>query len=35
MHDASIVPQLKQFQADPKIDPTVRKRADWGIQQLS
>ncbi len=35
LHDASIVPQLKQFQADPKIDPTVRKRADWGIQQLS
>jgi hypothetical protein len=35
LHDASIVPQLKQFQADPKTDPTVRKRADWGIQQLS
>jgi hypothetical protein len=35
LHDASIVPQLKQLQADTKIDPTVRKRADWGIQQLS
>ncbi len=35
LRDTSIVPQLKQFQADPKIDPTVRKRADWGIQQLS
>ena len=35
LQDSSIVPQLKQFQSDPKIDPTVRKRADLGIQQLS
>jgi anti-sigma factor RsiW len=35
MHDRSAVPQLKRFQQDPKIDPTVRKRADWGIQQLN
>lgn len=35
LHEARILPQLKQLQSDPKIDPTVRKRADWGIQQLS
>jgi len=35
LHDRSAVPQLKQFQQDPKIDPTVRKRVDWGIQQLN
>jgi hypothetical protein len=35
LRDTSILPQLKQFQSDPKVDPTVRKRADWGIQQLS
>jgi Putative zinc-finger len=35
LQDSSIVPQLKQFQSDPKTDPTVRKRADLGIQQLS
>jgi HEAT repeat protein len=35
LHDSSAVQQLKRFQQDPKVDPTVRKRADWGIQQLS
>ncbi|HKV91347.1 MAG TPA: zf-HC2 domain-containing protein [Candidatus Angelobacter sp.] len=35
MHDQNAVPQLKRFQQDPKIDPTVRKRVDWGIQQLT
>jgi HEAT repeat protein len=35
MHDRNAVPQLKQFQQDPKVDPTVRKRVDWGIQQLN
>jgi len=35
LHDRSAVPQLKRFQEDPKIDPTVRKRVDWGIQQLN
>jgi anti-sigma factor RsiW len=35
LHDRSAVPQLKQFQQDPKVDPTVRKRVDWGIQQLN
>jgi anti-sigma factor RsiW len=35
LHDRSAVPQLKEFQQDPKVDPTVRKRLDWGIQQLN
>jgi hypothetical protein len=35
MHDRSAVDQLKQFQQDPKVNPTVRKRVDWGIQQLN
>jgi HEAT repeat protein len=35
LHDPSAVQQFKRFQEDPKVDPTVRKRADWGIQQLS
>lgn len=35
LHDANAVPQLKRFQQDSKIDPTVRKRVDWGIQQLN
>jgi hypothetical protein len=33
-HDRNAVPQLKELQQDAKIDPTVRKRVDWGIQQL-
>jgi hypothetical protein len=35
LHDRSAVPQLKQFQQDPKVNPIVRKRVDWGIQQLN
>ncbi|MGC2697197.1 MAG: zf-HC2 domain-containing protein [Candidatus Angelobacter sp.] len=35
LHDTSAVPQLKRFQQDSKIDPTVRKRVDWGILQLN
>jgi hypothetical protein len=35
LHDRSAVPQLKQFQQDPKVNPTVRQRVDWGIQQLN
>ena len=35
LHDRSAVPQLQRFQQDPKVDPTVRKRVDWGIQQLN
>jgi hypothetical protein len=29
------VDRLKSLQKDPKTDPSVRKRADWGIQQLT
>ncbi len=35
LHDRNAVPRLKQFQEDPKVNPTVRKRVDWGIQQLN
>jgi HEAT repeat protein len=35
MHDRGAVPQFKKFQLDPKLDPTVKKRVDWGIQQLN
>ncbi|HEX2330016.1 MAG TPA: HEAT repeat domain-containing protein [Candidatus Angelobacter sp.] len=35
MRDHSAVDQLKRLQQDPALDPSVKKRADWGIQQLS
>ncbi|HZD96148.1 MAG TPA: zf-HC2 domain-containing protein [Candidatus Sulfotelmatobacter sp.] len=35
LHDRSAVSHLKQFQTDPKVNPMVRKRVDWGIQQLN
>lgn len=35
LHDASAVEPLKRLQQAPSLDPTVRKRADWGIRQLS
>ncbi len=35
LRDASALGPLKRFQQDPKLDPSVRKHADWGIQQLS
>jgi hypothetical protein len=35
LHDKSAVQQFRKFQQDPKVDPTVKKRVDWGIQQLS
>jgi HEAT repeat protein len=35
LHDKNAVPQFKRFQQDPKVDPTVKKRVDWGIQQLN
>ena len=34
LHDKSAVPQFRKFQQDPKVNPTVKKRVDWGIQQL-
>lgn len=35
MHDPGAVQQLKKLQENPKLDPSVRKRADWGVTQLS
>jgi hypothetical protein len=35
LHDKSAVPQFKRFQQDPNVNPTVKKRVDWGIQQLN
>lgn len=35
LHDKGAVPQFRKFQQDPKLDPTVKKRVDWGIQQLN
>jgi len=35
MHDPGAVEQLKKLQRDPKIDKSVRQRADWGVEQLS
>lgn len=35
LHDKSAVPQFRKFQQDPNVNPTVKKRIDWGIQQLN
>jgi HEAT repeats/Putative zinc-finger len=35
LHDRSALPQMKQFEQDPKVNPAVRQRVDWGIQQLN
>jgi hypothetical protein len=35
LQDRGAVPQFRKFQRDPRIDPTVKKRVDWGIQQLN
>jgi len=35
MHDAGAIEQLNKIKQDPKADPSVRKRADWGVAQLS
>jgi anti-sigma factor RsiW len=35
LHDKSAVPQFRKFQQGPNINPTVKKRVDWGIQQLN
>jgi len=35
LHDRGAVPQFQKVQQDPRIDPTVKKRVDWGIQQLN
>lgn len=35
LKDASVVQQLKKFEQDPDVNPTVRQRAEWGIRQLT
>lgn len=35
MHDSGAIQHLEQLKQNPKLDPSVRKRADWGVQQLS
>jgi HEAT repeats/Putative zinc-finger len=35
LRDPGAVEQLKRFQENPRLDPSVRKRVNWGIQQLS
>jgi len=35
LQDKSAVPQFRKFQQDPSVNPTVKKRVDWGIQQLN
>lgn len=35
LHNANAVEPLKRLEQAPKLDPTVRKRADLGIRQLS
>jgi HEAT repeat protein len=35
LHDKNAVPQFRKFQQDPNVNPTVKKRVDWGIQQLN
>jgi anti-sigma factor RsiW len=35
LHDKSAVPEFRKFQQDPNVNPTVKKRVDWGIQQLN
>ena len=35
LHDADAVPQIKQFQEAPDLNPVVRDRARWGLAQLT
>ncbi len=35
MHDRSAVPQFRKFEQGSKLDPTVKKRVEWGIEQLN
>ena len=35
LKDSSVVEQLKKFEKDPNVNPTVRQRAEWGIRQLT
>ncbi|HEY6350857.1 MAG TPA: HEAT repeat domain-containing protein [Candidatus Angelobacter sp.] len=35
LKDTSVIGQLKKFEKDPDVNPTVRQRAQWGIRQLT
>ncbi len=35
LHDRSAVPQFMKLEQGSKLDPTVKKRVDWGIEQLN
>jgi len=35
IHDTGAIQQLKRLQQDPKVEPSVRKRAEQGLAQLS
>lgn len=35
LHDSGAIQQLKKLQQDPKVDPSVRKKAEQGVAQLS
>ena len=35
MREKSAVPHIKKFQESPDLNPTVKQRAQWGIDRLS
>ncbi|MCU1287076.1 MAG: anti-ECFsigma factor, ChrR [Acidobacteriales bacterium] len=35
LHESDAVEQIKKFQKSPNLNPTVRQRAEWGINKLS
>lgn len=35
LRDTSVVQQLKAFEQDPSVNPTVRQRAAWGVKKLT
>ncbi|HEY6253569.1 MAG TPA: HEAT repeat domain-containing protein [Candidatus Angelobacter sp.] len=35
LKDSSVVEQLRKFEQDPSVNPTVRQCAQWGIRQLT
>lgn len=35
LHDTNAIPQLKKFESDNDLNPSVRERATWAIQHLS
>ena len=35
LKETSVIEQLKKFEQDPNVNPTVRQRAAWGVRQLT